>query len=241
MLLTSPSYRLILNLNTFNMPPRATPKAEETRSRILQAALDLFRRNGFERTTMREISTEARVALGAAYYYFDSKEALVIAFYHRASDDMQPRIEAALAEARTLEARLRAILDVKFDYFAPNRFFLGALFGHAADPANPLSPFSPETRTIRERDLRHFAGALEASGANAPKDLAGHLPKLLWLYQMSLILFWIYDRSPAQRRTTQLREKSLGLVVTALKLAGFPLLRPLRKKIVDLILAVEGE
>ena len=74
-----------------------------------------------------------------------------------------------------------------------------------------------------------------------PKDLAPHLPKLLWLYQMGLILFWISDRSPDQVRTRQLRDKSLSLLVTALKLVGFPLLRPLRKKISDLLMTVEGE
>ena len=74
-----------------------------------------------------------------------------------------------------------------------------------------------------------------------PEDLAPYLPKLLWLYQMGLILFWISDRSPEQVRTRQLRDKSLALLVTALKLAGFPLLRPLRKKIVDLLMTVEEE
>ena len=61
------------------MPP--LPKSDETRARILNAALDLFRRKGFDRATMREIATEAQVAPGAAYYYFESKESIVMAFY----------------------------------------------------------------------------------------------------------------------------------------------------------------
>jgi AcrR family transcriptional regulator len=216
-------------------------KAKETRSRILASALDLFRRRGFDQTTMREIAAEAGVALGAAYYYFASKEALVMAFYEQASEEMSAKIEADLAEAKGLESRLRAILDVKFEYFAPNRQFLGALARHAADPEHPLSPFSGETAHIRERDLQFFAAALEGSRITMPKDLAPYLPKLLWLYQMGLILFWISDRSPDQARTRQLREKSLALLGTALKLAGFPLLRPLRKKIVELLMTIEGE
>jgi hypothetical protein len=55
------------------------------------------------------------------------------------------------------------------------------------------------------------------------------------------MLFWISDRSPDQIRTRQLREKSLSLVVTALKLAGFPLLRPLRKKMVDLLTSIGAQ
>ena len=228
-----------------NVETSTAGKGSETRTRILNAALDLFRNHGFAQTTMREIAAEAGVSLGSAYYYFASKEALVLAFYERASDEMCARIEAALAEAdgtarKSLERRLSAILDVKFEYFAPNRLFLGALSGHAADPANPLSPFSNETRHIRERDMQHFATALESTGAPMPKDLAPHLPKLLWLFQMGLILFWIYDRSNKQRRTHVLREKSLMLVVSALKLARFPLMRPLRKRVVELVEAVEG-
>jgi AcrR family transcriptional regulator len=222
-------------------PPAGLTKAEETRSRILAAALDLFRQRGFDQTTMREIANEAGVALGSAYYYFASKEALVMAFYEQASQEMSVQIDAGLAEAKGLEGRLRAILDVKFEYFAPNRLFLGALSRHAADPQNPLSPFSDETARIRELDLQRFAAALEASRVAIPKDLAPYLPKLIWLYQMGLILFWISDRSPDQIRTRQLRDKSLSLLVTALKFAGFPLLRPLRKKIVELLMTVEME
>src|ERR1700722_2177071 len=226
---------------TSNKTTANTAKAEETRSRILTSALDRFRFRGFDQTTMREIAAEAGVALGSAYYYFESKEALVMAFYEHASKEMSVQIEDRLAKAKGLDSRLRAILDVKFEYFAPNRLFLGALSGHAADPKNPLSPFSAETAHIRDLDLQHFQAALEGSRLAVPTDLAPYLPKLLWLYQMGLILFWISDRSPEQTRTRQLRDKSLALLVTALKLAGFPLLRPLRKKIVDLLMTVEEE
>jgi AcrR family transcriptional regulator len=61
-----------------------TKKAEATSARILDVALDLFRRQGFEQTTMRGIAAEAGVSLGSAYYYFESKEDLVMAFYERA-------------------------------------------------------------------------------------------------------------------------------------------------------------
>jgi len=215
-------------------------KGEETRERILNAALDLFRRRGFDQTTMREIAAEAGMSLGSAYYYFESKEALVMAFYERASAEMHARLEAVFTHPAGFEERLRAIISIKFAYFAPNRRFLGALVRHAADPRDPLSPLSDKTRHIRDRDERHFARALAESRMAVPKDLAIHLPKLLWLYQMALILFWTYDRSAGQRRTERLLEESLGLLTTSLKLAALPFLRPLRKKVIALVLAAEG-
>lgn len=220
----------------------STKKAEATCARILDAALDLFRRQGFEQTTMRGIAAEAGVSLGSAYYYFESKEDLVMAFYDRAIEAMTPRMEAALAGADSFEGGIAAIMNVKFEYFRPNRSFLGALFRHAADPQNRLSPFSEATRQIRERDRVYFTRAIEAKSGEVrvPEDLAPYLPQMLWLYQMGLILYWIYDRSPDQQRTQQLLEKSLALMVSGLKVARFALLKPLRLKIVELIVLAEG-
>src|SRR5256885_1173878 len=64
-------------------PPKITPKAEETGHRILNAALDLFREEGFDSTTMRGVAQKAGVATGAAYYYYPSKDAIVMDFYRR--------------------------------------------------------------------------------------------------------------------------------------------------------------
>jgi AcrR family transcriptional regulator len=217
-----------------------TKKSEETRNRILEAALALFRKRGFEKATMRDIAQESGVALGAAYYYFDSKDALVMGFYERAQRDLDPLLEDALANKRGLEERLRAVIDVKFKYFAPNRKLMGALSAHI-DPQHPLSPFSEETRAIREREIGFLSSAVDGSKTRIPDDLKMHLPRVLWLYQMGLLLFWVYDSSPAQTRTKQLFEKSLSIVVNLIKFSSLPLMRPVRKLATDLFEIVYGE
>src|SRR5205807_1692982 len=63
------------------MNPATKPAGEKTKELILSTALDLFRKSGFETATMRDIASSADVALGAAYYYFPSKEAIVSAYY----------------------------------------------------------------------------------------------------------------------------------------------------------------
>ncbi len=226
---------------TLKSPAGSTRKAEETRGRILSEALTLFRERGFDQTTMRDIARAANVAIGAAYYYFESKEALVMAFYGEASKSTHEQIEIALGRKTDLKARLRAVIDVKLEYFGPNRKFLGALLRHAADPDHPLSPFSEQTREIRERDMHHFSDAVDGCNLRLPEDLHPHLPKLLWLYQMGLILFWVYDRSPDQVRTERLLDKSLGIVTGMLKLSKLPLMRPLRRIAIELLEAVSEE
>lgn len=215
-------------------------KSEETRSRILEAALSVFQERGFAQATMREIAAEAGVAVGAAYYYFDSKDALVMAFYERAQEEMHRETEAALDRAKTLEARLRAIISAKFRYFAPNRRLLSALSAHT-DPDHPLSPFSSETARIREQDVRLFERAVGESGVKLPASVAPYLGRLLWMYQMGLILFWVYDKSAGQSRTMLLYEKTLKMILVTLKIAGFPLLRPLHRLAGELLAVVYGD
>jgi len=214
-------------------------KSEETRARILEAALAVFRERGFEQATMREVAAAAGVATGAAYYYFESKDAIVMAFYERLQGETRTAIEANLSRSRTLEARLRAIIAEKFDRFVPDRKLLGALSTHT-DPEHPLSPFSKETAHIRNQEIAFFERAVEDSRVKLPANVAPYLPRLLWMYQMGLILFWVYDRSPGQKRTQILFDKTLKMLLVMLKIAGIPLLRPLHRLTGELLEVVYG-
>lgn len=212
-----------------------TPRAEETRRSIYAAALELFREKGFEQTTMRDIAAKADVALGAAYYYFGSKDAIVLDFYREMQESSNDAILEAMQGQRKLKDRLRCVLEKRLELLAPNRKFCDALFRHAPDSKDPLSPFSEETRPIREGAIEHLKIAVEGGEIKVSADLKPQLPRLLWLYEMGVILFWLYDRSPNQSRTGQLLEKSLGLVVNLIRLSSLPLMRPLRKSVLELV------
>jgi len=218
---------------------KTTTKAEETGQRILDAALELFREEGFDAATMRGIAEEAGVATGAAYYYYPSKEAIVMAFYQRACTAMQPEIEAAVLRAKGLEARLRELIRVKFAHFTPDRAVLRALLRNGADPSSPISPFSPQTKEIRDIDIAWFRRILEDCGTRIPRDLEAHLPGVLWFFQMGVIFFWVIDESPEQTRTDRLLDLSVRCVVTLIRLSGLPLMRPARKTALQLIELVQ--
>jgi len=219
----------------------ATPKAEETGFRILDAALDLFRQEGFESATMRDIARKAGVATGAAYYYYPSKDAIVMDYYQRACAEMQPKIEAALEKARGLEDRLREVIRLKLVHFAPNRGVLRALLKNGADPKHPLSPFSTETKAMRDTDVAWFERALADCGFRIPRDLLPELPGVLWFFQMGVIYFWVIDESPRQARTEKLLELASKSVATLVRLSSLPLMRPVRRLALDLIATVKGE
>jgi AcrR family transcriptional regulator len=226
------------------MPDRAEikagPKSEETRGRILDAALTLFRERGFEAATMRDIAEEAGVATGAAYYYFSSKDAIIIDFYRRSCTEMQPEIEAALKNATGLERRLRELIRVKFTHFARNRGVLRALLRNGADPKHPLSPFSPQTQEIRDIDIAWFRRILVDCGVRIPRDLESHLPSVLWFFQMGVIFFWVIDESPGQARSNRLLDLAAKSVTSLIRVSALPLMRPVRRAALELVEIVKG-
>lgn len=213
-------------------------KSEETREHILDTALRLFREKGFDATTMRDIASEAGVATGAAYYYFHSKEDLVMGFYMRTAEEAREILQARIEKSKDLRKRLHAIIDTKFEQFAEHRRLMIALVRIGIDPSHPLSPFGRETEEMREESIESFRQAI--SGTRVPKDLERDLPQLLWMYQMALILFWMFDESPGQKRTKTLVDGTLDLVVRLIQIGSLPLMGPMRKKLLTLLRAIES-
>ncbi len=213
----------------------ATDKGGQTKARILETALEMFQQRGYQETTMRAIANRAGVSLGSAYYYFQSKEQLIQAFYHRTHEAHLGASQSAMNASNDLKARLREVLRLKISTLEPYHQFAGVLFKTAADPHSPLNPFSQESDPVRQESIRLFAQLVDESADRVPSDLREELPYLLWVYHMGIILFWIHDSSPKHRRTYRLIDHTVDLVARLVSLASNPLMRPLRKRALHLV------
>lgn len=213
-------------------PPDPGPnsKGERTRERILQAALELFREQGYEAATMRTIAQAAGVSVGNTYYYFASKDHLVQAFYDRMHSERVDACRDALAVERNLLERLRLVMRARLDVVRPYHAVAGPLFRTAADPRSPLNPFSEASRPTRTASIAFLRDVVRGSDRRLPRDVAATLPHLLWLYELGLVLFWVHDRSPGQQRSYELVEDSTEAIVRLLSLAGLPGLRAVRMR-----------
>ena len=80
---------------------RRERKKEETRHRIVGTAVDLFQRNGFEATTVDEISERADVAKGTFFNYFPRKEGILEAVHEMQIAEVEAASEEILASDRS--------------------------------------------------------------------------------------------------------------------------------------------
>jgi AcrR family transcriptional regulator len=61
----------------------AGSRGSETRERILDAALDLFTQQGYDKTSLRDLATRLGITKAALYYYFERKEDILIELHLR--------------------------------------------------------------------------------------------------------------------------------------------------------------
>jgi AcrR family transcriptional regulator len=80
----------------FSSEARHLGKSARTRGRIMDAAVSLFARNGFEATSVNEIARAADVANGTFYLHFKDKDALVAALTLRMAADVTRKINEAM-------------------------------------------------------------------------------------------------------------------------------------------------
>ncbi|HUQ87141.1 MAG TPA: TetR/AcrR family transcriptional regulator [Vicinamibacterales bacterium] len=220
----------------FKDAARAVPQraaSEETRRQILDTALVLFRDKGFEGATIRDIAAKAGLSLGAAYYYFNSKEAIVAAYYDYVQSQHLERAREAFAAAKTFKERLRAAYHTKIDVMQGDQRLLRALFRFGGDPDHPLSWFGPASREQRRLSVEVFEEAI--GDEKLPDDVRSAAPTLLWTLHMGVLLYFLYDTSPSHRRTRKLIDAAVDFVVDAKRVATLPLMRPIRRRVLTIL------
>jgi AcrR family transcriptional regulator len=218
--------------------PVRNKRGETSRAAIFQAALDLFQERGYEATTMRSIAERVGVSLGSSYHYFPSKEHLVLEFYRHTHLLHREVIEPMLGREKDFGARLRGAIRAIVVTCEPFHAVAGSIFSSVANPISPVNPFGPTARPLRDEVIAMYAEVVSGSNAKIPADMAAELPLLLWLYQMGILYFWIFDRSPGRLRTLEVIDQTTDLIVRLIALANLPVLRGSRRRVLSLVRSI---
>jgi AcrR family transcriptional regulator len=84
---------------------------EQTRRRIITAAMRCVAEVGYSQTTIREIARAADMTSGSLYHYFANKSDLLSATGEEIEQIVLPRLRAAVARTDDVVDRLDAVLD----------------------------------------------------------------------------------------------------------------------------------
>lgn len=118
-------------------------EAERSRTRILDAAAEMFIDRGYEGTSLRRLAGEVGMKAGSLYYHFASKDELLTAVLERGIEVMHDAFDAAEDSHRRAEP---------FDRLAAHvRAHLSALFEHGPYTAAHVVTFRTAPESVRDR------------------------------------------------------------------------------------------
>ncbi|HWE86675.1 MAG TPA: helix-turn-helix domain-containing protein [Terracidiphilus sp.] len=86
-------------------------RIRETQARLLDAAEEVFVRDGYEAAQLDEIAARAERSKGAVYTHFRSKEDLFLALFEHRTRDYVERLLSILGQCKTREESIAAFRD----------------------------------------------------------------------------------------------------------------------------------
>jgi AcrR family transcriptional regulator len=203
---------MVIKLST----PRRDRKKSAVRSKIIATAIELFSKHGIANVAVDQIAEAADIGKGTIYNYFDTKEAVVVAFMVNLERKVQARVPKIARSSRNLASILIEYVQFQFRlkkrYHQFVRVFLAQMFGNTEH----FLPYLVEMQKVIDPPLESLFQGLK-SRRLIRRDVEVH--KLLAVFKtihMGLSCLWAIEGPPFTRTNQvvklqmQLFSKGLG-------------------------------
>lgn len=160
-----------------------SPRQDNRREHLLDAAAHLFSNEGFHAASMRDIAKAAGMLSGSIYYHFDSKEELLLAIYQEGARRLAEAVENAVAQHTDPWQRLEAACAAHLSGLIAHRDYARVMIQTSPDQAGGVGQRIRELRRDYEGHFRELIEALP-------------LPKSVDRRYMRMLLFGALNWSP---------------------------------------------
>jgi TetR/AcrR family transcriptional regulator, cholesterol catabolism regulator len=201
-----------------NAMPTSLPPPRDSEAKlqhILLHSARIFAEQGFEGTSIRDISRATGVSLSGLYYYFESKQKLLYLIQSNTFTFIVERLQSRLVQVTDPQARLRALVQNHIDYFLshPNEMKVLAHEDEALD-----SPYREEVAAIKRRYYNLAREIFDGLGAEGLGEGANPRIAVLSLFGM---MNWVYKwhKAEVDPRADELTDAIVGIFLHGVKKA----------------------
>ena len=164
---------------------------QETRTRILEAAVKVFATKGYHDTKVDDIVSESSTSKGSFYFYFPSKQDIFLALSDTFADLLESRITQAMEKEshgmQQMDAALRASLGLFSQYRGLAKIALVQAVGLGA-------VFEERRRAMNNRLTAIIQSRLERAAAEGSiPPLQAESTARAWVGALNeIVIHWIY-------------------------------------------------
>lgn len=188
----------------------------ERKNQILDAAMETFTKLGFHKARMSDIAENSGLSKGSLYWYFESKDAIILNLFGRFFEPELKDFRALLNDERSLEERLDVYIERFSDDIAkmlkwmPLVYdFIALAFRHKAIN-QAVSSYYKQNMDILKSLLQQGidSGEIQVSDAEEAAIAIGSILE-------GTILLWVYD--PGQIEIKRHIKSNMGFLLNGLK------------------------
>jgi len=169
--------------------------AQETRTRILEAAVKVFATKGYHDTKVDDIVSESSTSKGSFYFYFPSKQDIFLALSDTFADLLESKITQAMEKEahgmQQMDSALRSSLGLFTQYRGLAKIALVQAVGLGA-------VFEERRRAINNRLTTIIQTRLEQAAADGSiPPLQAEITARAWVGALNeVVIHWIYTGTP---------------------------------------------
>lgn len=136
---------------------------------VLVHALDAFVVSGYHGTTVRDLAKRLGQTVPAIYYYYENKQAILVALLDRSIEDLLARCEAAQAQSSDLPAEQLAQLVRCIVLYVANRREMAFIDSEIRS----LEPANRQAYVLKRDRLEHMVTRVVTNGMEGHAFLPG--------------------------------------------------------------------
>jgi AcrR family transcriptional regulator len=170
-----------------------TPSQAARRERVLRTSLELGAKGGYDAVQMRDVATEAGVALGTIYRYFSSKDHLLAAAMVEWVSDLERRVGQRPPKGETTAERVRDVLSRATRAMEKEPLLSEAVVTALLSPDRGAASCQEEVSASMVRILSH------ALGDDFDPDFQAQVTRTLGHVWFSALIGWVNGWSGMDR------------------------------------------
>ena len=168
-------------------------RKEQHRLEILQAAEQLFARQGYHLTTMDSVAEECGWSKGTLYLYFKNKEDLFFSILIEKMDRFSEALLDELSASQGIEGKISALIDGQFSFLTSNKHFFQLVIAeqgkvmHSSDSGLREQLINQQHNHVIKISEALAAGMQDDSSID-PAILAGSIIGAVNLHQLNWLM-----------------------------------------------------
>jgi AcrR family transcriptional regulator len=127
--------------------------ASQPPARLIAAAEAKFRRFGYRRTTIEDITADAGTGKGSLYLHFDSKQSVYLAVVEASLERFVANASSLLDGPGPVPTKLRALVELTIDHYGHDELLQASLFGNTGLVDGDVSRMAADVQRKRIRSL----------------------------------------------------------------------------------------